>query len=139
MLLEVELVPLDRGRRRPQLIRTHRSRWLEGRVLVCSGPGGVRRLNASGEPEDGSARRFRLATHPMDSVSPEGLAPSHIRGQWDGGDSLALEASLYLRRGKSAISGGDNPDTSGETSITVRRGTEAEFNALCAQLAPQRR
>jgi len=135
MLLDVQLVPLGRNRRGTPIIRTHRHRWLEGRVLVCDGPGRVRHLEASGEPNDNRASRFHLATSPTDSAPPEGLAPSHIYGRWDGADSLALEASLYLLRGKSAIMKSDDPDTGlRNTPLTLRRGTEAEFTALCDRL-----
>lgn len=136
MLLDVELVPLGRNRRGTPIIRTKRHGWLEGRVLVCDGPGRVRHLEASGEPNDGRASRFHLATSPTDSAPPpEGLAPSHIYGQWAGADSLALEASLYLRRGKSAITKSDDPDTGlRNTPLTLRRGTEAAFTALCGRL-----
>ena len=44
MLLDVQLVPLGRNRRGTPIIRTHRHRWLEGRVLVCDRPGRVRHL-----------------------------------------------------------------------------------------------
>jgi hypothetical protein len=135
MLIDIELVPLGRGRRYTPIIRTDRHAWLEGRVLVCDGPGRVRHLEASGEPNDSRASRFHLATSPMDSLpSPEGLAPSHIYGRFAGSDSLALEASLYLRRGTSAISGSDDPDTGRNTGLTLRRGTEATFTSVCGRL-----
>jgi len=109
---------------------------LDERVLVCDGPGRVRHLEASGEPNDNGASRFHLATSPTDSgPPPEGLAPSHLYGRWDGADSLALEASLYIRRGKSAISKSDDPDTGlNKTPLTLRRGTDAGFTALCDRL-----
>jgi hypothetical protein len=135
MMVDIQLVPLGRGRRGTPIIRTHRHGWLEGRVLVCDGPGRVRHLEASGEPNDNRASRFHLATSPTDSLPPEGLAPSHLYGRWDGSDSLALEASLYLMRGKSAITKSDDPDTGlRNTPLTLGRGTEATFNSLCARL-----
>ena len=135
MLIDIELVPLGRGRRYTPIIRTDRHAWLEGRVLVCDGPGRVRHLEASGEPNDSRASRFHLATSPMDSLpSPEGLSPSHIYGRFDGSDLLALEASLYLRRGTSSITGSDDPDTGRNTGLTLRRGTEATFTSLCGRL-----
>lgn len=135
MMVDIELVELGRNRRYTPIIRTRRHSWLEGRVLVCDGPGRVRHLEASGEPNDDRASRFHLATSPTDSMPPEGLAPSHLYGRWDGGDSLALEASLYLRRGKSAITKSDDPDTGlKNTPLTLRRGTEATFTEVCARL-----
>jgi hypothetical protein len=103
-------------------------------VLVCAAPRRVQHFTAWGEPADDAASRFHLSLSPADSVPPDGLAPSHIRGRWDGGDSLALEASLYLRRGKSAISSTDDPDTRGDTPVTMTRGTEAAFDSLCSRL-----
>ena len=135
MMVDIDLVELGRNRRYTPIIRTRRHSWLEGRVLVCDGPGRVRHLEASGEPNDDRASRFHLATSPTDSMPPEGLAPSHLYGRWDGGDSLALEASLYLRRGKSAITKSDDPDTGlKNTPLTLRRGTEATFSEVCARL-----
>lgn len=134
MLLDMELAPLDRGRRYPTIIRTSRNHWLEGRVLVCAAPGRVQHFTAWGEPDDGAASRFHLSLSPADSVPPDGLAPSHIRGRWDGRDSLALATSFYLRRGKSAISSSDDPDTKGDTPVTMTRGTEPAFDSLCRRL-----
>ncbi|HEX5075671.1 MAG TPA: hypothetical protein VFW03_20840 [Gemmatimonadaceae bacterium] len=132
MLLDVQLMPLGQHRKGTPIIRTDRHGWLEGRVLVCDGPGRVRHLEASGKPNDNRASRFHLATSPTDSTPPEGLAPSHIYGRWDGADSLALEASLYLMRGKAAITKSDDPDTGlDRTPLTLRRGTEPGFTALC--------
>jgi hypothetical protein len=136
MLIDIELVELGRGRRYTPIIRTRRHAWLEGRVLVCDGPGRVRRLEASGEPADNQASRFHLATSPADTASPpEGLAPSHIYGRFDGSDTLALEASLYLRRDGSAITSTADADTGLQrTPFTLRRGTETTFHALCGEL-----
>jgi hypothetical protein len=136
MLIDIELVPLGRGRRYTPIIRTDRHSWLEGRVLVCDGPGRIRHLEASGEPNDKRASRFHLGTSPMDSMpSADGLAPSHLYGLFDGSDSLALEASLYLRQGKAAVTRSDDPDTGlKRTRLTLRRGTEATFTALCGRL-----
>jgi hypothetical protein len=135
MLLDVQLVPLGRNRRGTPIIRTQRHGWLEGRVAVCDAPGRVRHLETSGTPNDSRASRFHLATSPTDSMPPEGLVPSHLYGRWDGGDSLAFEASLYLERGKAAITKSDDPDTGlRKTPLTLRRGTEATFDSLCSRL-----
>jgi hypothetical protein len=134
MLMDIELAPLDRGRRRSHpIIRTQRSRWLEGRVMVCTIPGGIRRFEADGKPYDTkAASRFHLAMSPSDSVAPDGLSPSHIQGRWGGGDTVDLSVSLYVRKGKSAISSTDDPDTGRDQSVTLKHGTEAQFNSLCA-------
>ena len=134
MLMDVELAPLDRGRRRrTPIIRTQRSRWLEGRVMVCTIPGGIRRFAANGKPSDTkAASRFHLAMSPSDSVAPDGLSPSHIQGRWNGGDSVDLAVSLYMRKGNSAITNSADPDTGRDQQVTLKRGTEAQFNSLCA-------
>ena len=136
MLVDMRLAPLDyHRRRRAPMFRTQRSTWLIGRVLVCPRPGRPQEFEMSGEPEgstDGS--RFRLSMHPrVDSLAADGLAPSHMKGQWGGKDSITLDVSLYLRRGKSAISSTDDPDTGHDTRVTLNRGTEAEFTALCSR------
>lgn len=134
MLMDIELAPLDRGRRRRSpIIRTQRSHWLEGRVLVCTIPGGIRRLEADGKPYDTkAASRFHLATYSADSLAPEGLAPSHIQGRWGGGDSVDLSVSLYMRKGRAAITNSADPDTGPDQHVTLKRGTEAQFDSLCA-------
>jgi hypothetical protein len=136
MLVDIELAELGRGRRHTPIIRTRRDSWLEGRVLVCDGPGRVRRLTASGQPDDNAASRFHLATSPADAAPPpEGLAPSHLYGRFDRSDTLAFEASLYLRRGTSAITTTSDPDIGlSKTPLTLHRGTETTFNALCGGL-----
>ena len=48
------------------------------------------------------------------------------------------EVDLHLRKGASAISGGDDPDTGRPAKGGLRRATEAEFQALCARLARAR-
>ena len=136
MLIDIQLVPLGEGRRGTPIIRTDRHSWLEGRVLVCDGPGRLRQLEASGEPNDKRASRFHLGTSPMDSLpQADGLSPSHLYGVFDGSDSLALEVSLYMRRGRSAITQSDDPDTGlKRTPLALRRGTEAAFTSLCGKL-----
>ena len=132
MLMDIELAPLDRGHRRhAPLFRTRRSRWLEGRVLVCTIPGRIRRFEADGKPYDtDAASRFHLAMSPADSVPPDGLSPSHIQARWSGGDAVDLAVSLYMRKGKGAITSTADPDTGHDQQVTLKRGTEAQFNSL---------
>jgi hypothetical protein len=137
MLIDMRLAPLDHNRRRrTPIIRTQRSTWLIGRVLTCAGPGRPNEFEMTGEPEDQRrASRFRLSMHPrVDSLNADGLAPSHIAGRWGGKESIELDVTLHLRRGKSAISASDDPDTGRDQRVTLNRGTEAEFTALCAKL-----
>lgn len=137
MLIDMRLAPLDYHRRRGQIIRTkRRSMWLIGRVLTCTGAGKPNDFELDGDPDDNGASRFRLSMHPrVDSLNADGLAPSHMKGKWGGGDSIDLLISLHLRRGKSAISSTDDPDTGRETPATLDRGTEPQFTALCRNLA----
>lgn len=138
MLIDVRLAPLDyhRRRRTPMFRTRRRSTWLIGRVLTCTGPGRPNEFELDGDPEDYSnASRFRLSMHPrVDSLNADGLAPSHMKGRWGGGDSINLEISLHLRRGKSSISNSADPDTGRDTPGTLKRGTESQFSALCSSL-----
>ena len=102
-------------------------------MLVCTIPGGIRRLKASGKPDDtNTASTFHLGTSPADTVGPDGLQPSTIKGRWDGGDKVDLTVSLYMRKGKSAVSSTGDPDTGPDQHTTLRRGTETQFNSLCS-------
>src|SRR5688572_9523019 len=98
MLIDMRLAPLDHNRRRrTPVFRTQRMTWLIGRVLVCPRPGHPQEFEMDGMPEgptDGS--RFRLSMHPLvDSLAADGLAPSHMKGQWSGKGSITLDVSLY--------------------------------------------
>jgi len=55
-----------------------------------------------------------------------------MKGRWGGGDTIDLSVSLYMRKGKSAISSTGDPDTGPDQHVTLRRGTEAQFNSLCS-------
>lgn len=136
MLIEMRLAPLDYHRKRGQAFRTQRSTWLIGRVLTCTGRGRPNEYEMDGAPDgdNRNASRFRLSMHPKnDSLVTDGLAPSHMIGRWGGKDSIDLEVSLHLRRGKSAISSTDDPDTGRDQRVTLNRGTEADFTALCGR------
>lgn len=135
MLLEMRLAPLDYHRRRAPIIRTRRSTWIIGRVLTCTGPARPNEYVVDGDPEDNGASRFRLSMHPRaDSLVVDGLAPSHMKGRWGGGDAIDLEVSLHMRRGKAAITNSADPDTGPDNAVTLERGTEAQFTSLCRQL-----
>ena len=133
MLISMHLAPLDSGRRRGgSVIRGPRSHWLAGRVLLCPRGGRMKRFTTWGKPDDTrTASRFHLALYPADSVPPDGLAPSDMKGRWAGGDSIAVSISLYLRKGKSAISATDDPDTGPDTPATLVRAAEADSASLC--------
>jgi hypothetical protein len=44
---------------------------------------------------------------------------------------MDLVVSLYLRKGKSAISSTADPDTGPDQKVTLERGTDAKFDSLC--------
>jgi hypothetical protein len=149
MLIDIELKPLNPERpprfnfggaiRRPKLFRDYGADTLSARVFVCDGPGSVRRMTAAGRAYDNRASRFLLWAHPIEDAPPPGLSPSQMHGRWDGGNTIAIQASLHLSYGKGAISSSDDPDIGPRTTpLTLRRGTEAAFDSLCAQLDPSR-
>lgn len=136
MLIEMRLAPLDYHRRRnTPIIRTPKMTWLIGRVLTCTGPGRPNEYELNGDPNDNAASTFRLSMHPKaDSLVVDGLAPSHMKGRWGGGDSIDLMVSMHMRRGKSAITNSADPDTGRDQAVTLKKGTEAQFTALCRGL-----
>ena len=137
MLIDMRLAPLDYHRRRSApIIRTQRMTWLIGRVLTCTSAGEPNEFVLDGKPENDGASRFHLSMHPrVDSLNADGLAPSHMKGRWGGGDSIDLEISLHLHRGKSSISNSADPDTGRDQTATLGRGTEARFSSICRSLA----
>lgn len=137
MLIDMRLAPLDYHRQRSTpIIRTDRATWLIGKVLTCTGTGRPNEFQLDGKPEDNNASRFRLSMHPrVDSLNSDGLAPSHMKGRWGGGDSIDLSISLHLRRGKSSISNSADPDTGRDTQATLGRGTDAKFSSVCQSLS----
>lgn len=122
----------SRRRRGSRAFRNLRNPNFEGEIRLCGGPREQRFSINTGTAEDGEASRFRIGLYPADSTPPDGLAPSHIRGRWNGRDSLALEADVHLRRGTSAISSTDDPDTGKPATLGMTRGDEAQYRALCA-------
>ena len=110
---------------------------LKGELRACGGSR-EQRFSVTGKNEDRTASRFRLALAVSDSNPPDGLAPSHLRGRWDGRDSLAFEVDMYLRRGQSVITSSDSPDTGQPARLALRRGDEGDFDALCARMQRDR-
>jgi hypothetical protein len=136
MLIDMELAPLDYRGQRSRFLRTRRSTWLVGRVLTCTGPGAPSEFEMDGRPENNrDPSRFRLSMHPkVDSLAKDGLSPSHMIGRWGGKDAIDLAVSLHMRKGKSAITSSDDPDTGPDQRVTLNRGTESDFAALCGRL-----
>ena len=64
----------------------------------------------------------------------DGLAPSHLRGMWNGRDSLRVEADLYLQRDASAITNTSDPETGAPQPGALHRADAREFSATCHRL-----
>lgn len=135
VLVSMHLTPIDSGRRRTtRLFRTQRDKWLAGRVLVCPPGGPLKRFTAWGAPDDiRTGSPYHLSLSPADSVPPDGLAPSSVKGRWNGGDTMEVALSLYLRQGKSAISSTNDPDTGPDAPGTLHRATDADSASLCSR------
>jgi hypothetical protein len=115
---------------------------VEGNARMCDERGLVRTYALWGTVENRGGSSLRLGLTPEPSPPPDGLSLSHLRGTWDGADALAMQATLHLRRGQSAISSSDDPDTGRDHALALQRGTEEAWRALCARLrgltAPRR-
>ena len=132
--MDLRLRPFETRRRgRSFVIRTRRKSNFVGEVRLCGGEREQRFTITGGNMLDNAASRIFLSLYPADSNPPDGLAPSHIRGGWNGKDSLALEADVHMRRGKSAISNSADPNTGKPATIGMKHGNEAEFAAICAR------
>jgi hypothetical protein len=138
--LDLQLAPLDfdSGRRRRgganRAFRRANSEKLVGELRMCGGPNGQQRFTVSGSNVTGDASRFRLSFSTADSVPPDGLAPSHLRGAWDQRDSLRIEADLYVRQGESAITSSADPETGQPQRGALHRAGANEYPARCAAL-----
>jgi hypothetical protein len=140
LYLDLQLKPLDfeSARRRrgggSRLFRRATSDKLVGELRMCGGPKGEQRFTVTGNNVDDDASRFRLGFYPSDSVPPDGLAPSHLRGSWDHRDSLRIEADLYVRQGASAITNSADPETGQPQPGALHRASANEYPALCRRL-----
>ena len=105
-----------------------------GTARSCDGRALVREYTIWGTVADRRGSALRMGLTPNPDPPPDGLALSHLRGTWDGADALALEASQHVRRGVSAITSSDDPDTGRDHPLPLRRGTDAEWRSLCARL-----
>jgi hypothetical protein len=140
LYLDLQLQPIDfeSGRRRRgganRVFRRATSDKLVGELRMCGGPRGEQRFMLHGNNVTKDASRFRLSFSPADSVPPDGLAPSHLRGAWDGRDSLRIEADLYLRQGASAITNSADPETGPPQQGALRRADANEYPRTCRAL-----
>jgi hypothetical protein len=107
---------------------------VDGEARMCEAGGRVRAYEMFGWVADRRGSGVRIGLTPVPDPPPDGLSMSHLNGTWDGGDALTMRATLHLRRGPSAISASDDPDTGHDHPLALRRGTEADWRALCARL-----
>jgi hypothetical protein len=110
---------------------------VEGEARTCDERGLVRSYSLWGTVADRRGSALRMGLTPEPDPPPDGLALSHLRGTWDGADALAMQATFHLRRGASAISSSDDPDTGRDHPLALRRGTEEEWQKLCRSLPPR--
>ena len=140
LFLELELEPLRFGRgRRNGAFRRAGSDKLVGQLYMCGGPNGQQwfELHGNNLSDDGS--RFQLSFRvPERTTPPDGLAPSHLRGMWNGRDSLRVEADLYLRRGAATITSSADPETGPPQPGALHRAALQEFRTTCNGLASAR-
>ena len=140
LYLDLQLKPLDfdagrrRRRRASDAYRRATNDKLVGELRMCGGPNGEQRFTFQGNNVTDDASRFRLGFYPADSVPPDGLAPSHLRGAWDGRDSLRIEADLHLRQGAAAITNGADPETGQPQPGALHRAEPNEYPRLCRTL-----
>jgi len=143
LYLDLELEPLrfgsgSRGHRHGAYRRAQSDK-LVGELLVCTGPSREQRFELHGNELADDASRFRLSFRVPEGITPpDGLAPSHLRGMWNGHDSLRVEADLYLRRGASAITDSADPETGPPQPGALHRAPLQEFRATCNRLASTR-
>lgn len=143
LYLELELEPLrfgggSRGIRHGAYRRAQSDK-LAGHLVMCGGRTGEQRFDLHGNELADDASRFRLTFRvPEGSTPPDGLAPSHLRGTWNGRDSLRVEADLYLRRGASSITDGADAETGAPQPGALHRAPLREFRATCNRLASTR-
>jgi hypothetical protein len=107
---------------------------IKGRALTCDEGGREQRYRVTGNPDDRRATRLHLGTIPTADPPPDGLELGTLVGRWDGDGLLALAAEFHWRKGTSAISGTDDPDTGVDAPVRLRRGSETEFRAACRTL-----
>lgn len=105
---------------------------------TCDARGRELRYRITGSPEDRHAARIHLGAISVADPHPDGLQLDVIKGRWSGGDTLAMSAGFYWRRGASGIGSTDDPATQ-DVPLTMTRGTVEGYRALCRRLAARRR
>ena len=83
--------------------------------------------------------RYRTSTKAMEPRDVRPLEPgtctwNPMRGTWNQRDSLRIEADLYLREGKSAITSTADLETGTPLAGALHRANSNDYPALCARL-----
>ena len=133
VILEMYL-PEPKGRRGLRRDwRTNPYGELAGTLRMCNASGLVRSYTIEGSPDDRNASRMHFYSTPVEKPVPEGLTSNWFNGAWDGGNTLDFTVSFHWEKGGAAISGPDYPDTEGNPTLKMTRGSEAEFQSICAE------
>jgi hypothetical protein len=127
--LEMHRAPTRRG------IPCAKCAQIEGRAATCDMRGAVLWYRVSGSPSDRDGRQLHLGATPERDPAPEGLELDVLRGTWDSGDTLALEAGFVWRRGRAAQSSTGDPATQ-PVPLRMRRDAAKGFETMCGRLAP---
>lgn len=109
----------------PRAGRCSRCSSITGGVKVCTG-GHAGLHEFTGDANDRSASRFHLDVTPGDAP---GRYLRELKGQWAGGDQIGITATLMVRDPDGASRSDHQPTE--PVRFTMRRGTEADFNAAC--------
>lgn len=108
-----------------------RCNQIKGSATTCDAQGRIRRYRISGSPRDRQARQLHLGASPEPDPPPDGLELDTLIGQWDGADTLTLDADFHWRKGKSAISSTDDPATQ-PVPVRLTRRTRDTVASPCA-------
>lgn len=143
VLLELRLIPVNPPQkttsfsRRRKLWRGRNATTLSANARFCDDRG-EQRLAGNGSSADKKASRFSVALSQADtSFQPDGLAISGIDGGWDGANAVAATALPYWRVRKVGVIRRDDPNVK-ETPFAMKRGTEADYRAICQQFGVTR-
>jgi hypothetical protein len=110
---------------------------IEGSGATCDAHGTVLQYRVSGSPTDRRGSQLHLGAVPEPQPPPDGLELDVLRGTWDGGNVLALEADFFWRRGTAGVSSTDDPATQ-PVPLRMERKGPSEFEAMCKSLAAGR-
>jgi uncharacterized protein len=98
---------------------------LGGQLVICDRPNMPRIYEVEGTPNDRHASNFTFFAAPK--LGTDGLTASWVNAAWSNPNRIDGQVQFHWRRGPSAISGPQYPDTQGEGVLSlVRTGTAAD-------------